>query len=87
MGSIEFIVAHGTMYETVSSDKSTHMLPLRDSSVRVTVDFVIVSHAHLPIPVPGSMTLVGEALGYQVAWPKNLVLFGNEVNFFYCLSF
>ncbi|XP_058179610.1 uncharacterized protein LOC131298263 [Rhododendron vialii] len=71
--SIENIVAHGTMYETVSSDEL-----LGDSNVRVSVDFVIVPYAHLPIPMPGSVTLVGEVVGYQVAWPKNLVLVDDE---------
>lgn len=81
MGSIENIVAHGTMYETVSSDEAMHT-QLGDSNVCVTIDFVIVPYAHLPIPVPGSVTLVGEAVGYQVAWPKNLVLVDDEVKFF-----
>lgn len=81
MGSIENIVAHGTMYETVSSDEAMHT-QLGDSNVCVTIDFVIVPYARLPIPVPGSVTLVGEAVGYQVAWPKNLVLVDDEVKFF-----
>ncbi|KAF7150098.1 hypothetical protein RHSIM_Rhsim02G0154800 [Rhododendron simsii] len=77
VGSIENIVAHGTMYETVSSDEAMHT-QLGDSNVCVTVDFVIVPYVHLPIPMPRSVTLVGEAVGYQVAWPKNLVLVEDE---------
>ncbi|KAI8543010.1 hypothetical protein RHMOL_Rhmol08G0185500 [Rhododendron molle] len=77
VGSIENIVAHGTMYETVFSDEAMHT-QLGDSNVRVTIDFVIVTCAHLPIPMPGSVTLVSEAVGYQVAWLKNLVLVDDE---------
>ncbi|KAF7113061.1 hypothetical protein RHSIM_RhsimUnG0164900 [Rhododendron simsii] len=78
VGSIENIVAHGRMYERVSSDETIHTLPLGELNVRVCVDFVIIPHALLPIPIPGDVTSVGEAVGYELAWPKNLVLVKDE---------
>ncbi|XP_058185700.1 uncharacterized protein LOC131302926 [Rhododendron vialii] len=78
MGSIENIVAHGRMYERVSSDETIHTLPLGDLNVRVYVDFVIIPHALLPIPIPGDETSVGEVMGYELAWPKNLVFVNDE---------
>ncbi|KAG5562854.1 hypothetical protein RHGRI_005547 [Rhododendron griersonianum] len=78
VGSIENIVAHGRMYERVSSDETIHTLPLGELNVRVYVDFVIIPHALLPIPIPGDATSVGEAVGYELAWPKNLVLVNDE---------
>lgn len=86
MGSVENIVAHGTVYERVSSDETIHTLPLGDANVRVSVEFVIIPDALLPIPIPGDATLVGEAVGYEVAWPRNLVLVGDEVKFFLLLT-
>ncbi|XP_058184902.1 uncharacterized protein LOC131302348 [Rhododendron vialii] len=65
VGSIENIVAHGRMYERVSSDETIQTLPLGDLNVRVYVDFVIIPHALLPIPIPGDATSVGEAVGYE----------------------
>ena len=37
----------------------------------------------LPIPVGDEMTIVAHAIGSQVAWPKNLVIFDDTlVRFF-----
>jgi hypothetical protein len=45
----------------------------------VYIDFVIKKKdAILPVPIAGEVYIVGEATGYYVAWPKNLVLLGDE---------
>lgn len=79
MGSLDNIVAHGTMFEKVGPEEPLHTVPLGEANVRVSIDFVIQKDAILPVPIPGEMYVVGDATGYHVAWPKNLILFGNEV--------
>ncbi|GMP37176.1 hypothetical protein CsSME_00008985 [Camellia sinensis var. sinensis] len=68
IGSIENIVAHGTVYERIEHNEAIHTVPLGESNVQ----------APLPIPIPDEMFIVGEAMGFFVAWPKNLVLVGDE---------
>ncbi|GMP78597.1 hypothetical protein CsSME_00034479 [Camellia sinensis var. sinensis] len=68
VGSIENIVAHGTVYERIEPNEAIHMVPLGESNL----------HAHLPIPIPDEMFIVGEAVRFFVAGPKNLVLVGDE---------
>ncbi|CAL5436463.1 unnamed protein product [Camellia sinensis] len=79
IGSIENIVAHGTVYERIEHNEAIHMVPLGESNVRVSVEAVIQKDAPLPIPIPDKMLIVGEAVGFFVAWPKNLVLFSDEI--------
>ncbi|CAL5343691.1 unnamed protein product [Camellia sinensis] len=78
IGSIENIVAHGTVYERIEHNEAIHTVPLGESNVRVSVEVVIQKDAPLPIPIPDEMFIVGEAVGFFVAWPKNLVLVGDE---------
>lgn len=82
MESIDNIVAHGSMFEKVSNEETVHMVPLGELNMRVSVDFVIIPNALLPVPVPiADLTSVGEAVGCLVAWPKNLILVDDEVKF------
>ncbi|XP_028098409.1 uncharacterized protein LOC114298098 [Camellia sinensis] len=78
IGSIENIVAHGTVYERIEHNEAIHTVPLGESNVRVSVKVVIQKDAPLPIPIPDEMLIVGEAVGFFVAWPKNLVLVSDE---------
>ena len=55
------------------------MVPSGKFNVQVSVDVAIVKDAPLPIPIPEEMTIVGEAIGCQVAWPKKFILVNNEV--------
>ena len=79
VGTIDKIVARGMIYEGVGPDEVIHTVPLGEANVRVSIDIVIIKEALLPIPIPGEANKVGEAIGYQVAWPRNLVLVGDEV--------
>ncbi|XP_058201697.1 uncharacterized protein LOC131316371 isoform X2 [Rhododendron vialii] len=78
VGSLDNIVAHGTMFEKVGPEEPLHTVPLGEANVRVSIDFVIQKDAILPVPIVGELYVVGDATGYHVAWPKNLILFGNE---------
>ncbi|KAH7849778.1 hypothetical protein Vadar_022857 [Vaccinium darrowii] len=78
VGSLDNIVAHGEMFEKVGPEEVVHTVPLGDAYVRVYIDFVIKKDAILPVPIAGEVSIVGEATGYYVAWPKNLVLLGDE---------
>lgn len=80
MGNRENIVARGTVYETTGPNEVIHSVPLGEGNVRVSIDVVLVNDALLPIPIAGEITILGHAMGYQVAWPKKLVLVGNEVH-------
>ncbi|CAL5359589.1 unnamed protein product [Camellia sinensis] len=41
IGSIENIVAHGTVYERIEHNEAIHTVPLGESNVRVSVEAVI----------------------------------------------
>lgn len=79
VGSLDNIVAHGTVFEKLGPEEPLHTVPLGEANFRVCIDFVIEKDAILPVPIPGEVNIVGEATGYHVAWPKNLILLGNEV--------
>ena len=81
MGSLDNIVAHGELFEKVGPEEVVHTVPLGDAYVRVYIDFVIKKKkdAILPVPIAREVYIVGEATGYYVAWPKNLVLLADEV--------
>lgn len=55
------------------------MVLLGPVSICVSVDIVMVEDAFLSIAISGDAATVGEALGYQLDWPKKLVLFDYEV--------
>lgn len=79
LGSVNNIVAHGTMFWKTGPNEVLHTTPLGEGNMRVSIDVVKVSNAILPIPIPGEATTVGEAVGCHVAWPKNLIYFAPEV--------
>ena len=39
----------------------------------VVVDASYELNAPLPVPIPNQITTIGEALGYQVLWPAQMV--------------
>ncbi|KAH7837447.1 hypothetical protein Vadar_014009 [Vaccinium darrowii] len=78
VGFLDNIVAHGEVFEKVGPEEVVHTVPLGDAYVRVYINFVIKKDAILPVPIPGEVYIVGEATGYYVAWPKNLVLLADE---------
>ncbi|KAH7838044.1 hypothetical protein Vadar_021409 [Vaccinium darrowii] len=79
LGSVDNIVAHGTMFWKSGPNEVLHTTPLGEGNMRVCIDVVKVSNAILPIPIPGEASTIGEAVGCHVAWPKNLIYFAPEV--------
>ncbi|KAF5195085.1 hypothetical protein FRX31_015326 [Thalictrum thalictroides] len=72
------IVAHGTVFERVELNEKVHSVPLGEANTRVAVEYAISPNALLPVPVIGEMTMVKDAIGSCVAWPKDFVLTGVE---------
>lgn len=68
------------VFEKKGLNELLHTVPLGKDNLRVSVDIVKVEEALLPIPIPGEATTVGEAVGFHVAWPSNLVLCAPEVH-------
>ncbi|XP_028089195.1 uncharacterized protein LOC114289635 [Camellia sinensis] len=78
VGSIENIVAHGMMYERIEPNEAICTVPLGESNVRVLIQVAIQKDAPLPIAIPDEMLIIGQAVGFFVAWPKNLVFVDDE---------
>ncbi|KAI5317293.1 hypothetical protein L3X38_037000 [Prunus dulcis] len=77
------IVASGTIVEINVPNQPVHNVPLGEGSIRVAVNCALKGDSPLPIPVKGVFETVGDALGSQVAWPQDLIVFDDKVvNFF-----
>ncbi|PIA35546.1 hypothetical protein AQUCO_03500122v1 [Aquilegia coerulea] len=72
------IVAHGMVFERVELNEKIHSVPLGENNIRVAIEYAISPNALLPVPVIGEMTMVKDAIGSCVAWPKEFVLTGVE---------
>lgn len=71
---IENIVAHGTIMEITAANPTIHGVALGKDNERVVIDIVLDDQAFLPFPIRADdIFTVGQALGYMVAWPKNLI--------------
>ncbi|KAI8523445.1 hypothetical protein RHMOL_Rhmol13G0074100 [Rhododendron molle] len=88
LGSVDNIVAYGTMYWKSGPNELLHTVPLGDSNMRVSIDVVKVKEALLPVPISKDVTTVGDAIGCQVGSkrltkvaPKIPTMVGNERNF------
>lgn len=79
VGSVNNIVAYGTMYTKSGPNELLHTIPLGEGNMRVSIDFVKVKEALLPIPIRGEAATIGEAVGRHVAWPQDLIFFTPEV--------
>jgi hypothetical protein len=74
VGRLDNIVARGTVFEETGDDEIIHNIPLGKGNVRVSVDIAIKKDALLPVPIPGEVTAVRDAIGYHLEWPKQFVL-------------
>ncbi|KAM5570104.1 hypothetical protein ABKV19_017226 [Rosa sericea] len=72
--NINNIVAFGSVFEEGELSKTLHGVPLKEGTVRVSVDGILKPDAVLPFPIEGEMEFVREALGSHVAWPDDLVV-------------
>ncbi|ONH94713.1 hypothetical protein PRUPE_7G026800 [Prunus persica] len=73
------IVASGTIVEINVPNQLVHNVPLGEGSIRVAVNCALKGDSPLPIPVKGVFETVGDALGSQVAWPQDLIVFDDKV--------
>lgn len=70
---------------------AVHGVPLKPGHVRVSVDGHIQPDASVPVPIPGEIEIVRQAVGSQLAWPRDLIILSdvtvcylhNNVNIFY----
>ncbi|XP_058195235.1 uncharacterized protein LOC131311701 isoform X1 [Rhododendron vialii] len=79
VGSVNNIVALGTMFWKSGPNELLHTVPLGEDHMRVSIDVVKVKDALLPIPISEEVATVGDAVGWFVAWPKDLIFFAPEV--------
>ncbi|XP_024196080.1 uncharacterized protein LOC112199273 [Rosa chinensis] len=68
------IVAFDTVFEEGDISKTLHGVPLKEGTVRVSVDGILKSDAVLPFPIKGEMEFVRDAIRSHVAWSKDLVI-------------
>lgn len=54
---------------------SVHGVPLKPGHVRVSVDGHIQPEASVPVPIPGEIEVVRQAVGSHVAWPRELIIY------------
>ncbi|KAL8147496.1 hypothetical protein AgCh_004988 [Apium graveolens] len=71
--SIENKVAFGTIFEDDKMNVSVHRVPLKLGHARVLVDGHIQPDVLVPVPIPGGIEHVREAVGSHLAWPRNLI--------------
>lgn len=80
VGSLDNKVAFGVVFPL--EDGLTSKIHGRDmppGCLRVSVDGIINPDALLPVPVPGEMEVVNQAVGSHVAWPEKLISFPEPV--------
>lgn len=78
------IVAFGMAMTDGDMNEKIHGMPMPHGCIRVLVDGSINDQALVPVPVPGEIEKVHEAVGSHVAWPKDLIIFPTVV---VCISF
>ncbi|XP_074342737.1 uncharacterized protein LOC141680400 [Apium graveolens] len=73
---IENKVAFGTVFDDHEEmNVSVHGVPLKPGHVRVSVDGHIQPEASVPVPIPGEIEVVRQAVGSHVAWPRELIIY------------
>ncbi|KAL6129739.1 hypothetical protein ACLB2K_073088 [Fragaria x ananassa] len=74
--TMENIVAFGRIVDgDLDPNKQTiHGVPLGAENVRVSIVVPIIGHHLLPYPIKDEIMTVKDALGFIVAWPRNLVI-------------
>ncbi|PQQ17856.1 hypothetical protein Pyn_24435 [Prunus yedoensis var. nudiflora] len=73
------LVASGTIVEINVPNQMVHNVPLGKGNIRVAVNYALQGDSPLPIPVKGVLETVEDAIGSQVAWPQDLIVFDDKV--------
>ncbi|CAB4308774.1 unnamed protein product [Prunus armeniaca] len=55
-----------------------HNVPLGEGNIRVAVNCALKGDSPLPSPVKRVLETVGDAIGSQVAWPQDLIVFSDK---------
>ncbi|XP_073153042.1 uncharacterized protein [Henckelia pumila] len=74
----ENVVAYGTVISEGGPNVMIHNVPLGEENFKVSVDVVLDETAMLPIPIKSGPTIVTDAIGAIVGWPKELVIFPKK---------
>ncbi|XP_042436956.1 uncharacterized protein LOC122022917 [Zingiber officinale] len=69
------VVAYGTIVSDGGPNVMLHNAPLGEGNLKVSVDVVLQEEAELPIPLKSGPTVMVDAVGTVVGWPKELVIF------------
>lgn len=76
MDSIDNKVAFGVVFKDGGEfGNKIHGSTMMPGCLRVSVDGCINPKALLPVPVPGEMETVIQALGSHVAWPEEFIIY------------
>ncbi|XP_042460666.1 uncharacterized protein LOC122044204 [Zingiber officinale] len=70
----ENVVAYGTILSKGGPNILIHHVALGEGNFKVSIDVVLDEEAELPIPIRSGPTIVNDAVGTIVAWPKELVI-------------
>ena len=63
------------IFDEAEMSNLVHGVPMQTGCVRVSVDGIIQPDALVPVPIPGEIEKVYQAVGSQLAWPRDLVIF------------
>ncbi|XP_024178951.1 uncharacterized protein LOC112184961 [Rosa chinensis] len=74
LGSVDHIVALGTVMEHNDPSQLCHGYPLGDNNLRVSVSVAIEENALVQFSVGDEIRTVRQAMGSWVPWPKELVI-------------
>ncbi|CAB4283667.1 unnamed protein product [Prunus armeniaca] len=75
------IVASGTIVDINVPQQLLHNVPLGEGNIKVFVNYAINGASPLPMPVKGVLNTVEDAVGSQVAWPEDLIVFIDDICF------
>ncbi|KAH0996445.1 hypothetical protein GBA52_020309 [Prunus armeniaca] len=73
------IVASGTIVDINVPQQLLHNVPLGEGNIKVFVNYAINGASPLPMPVKGVLNTVEDAVGSQVAWPEDLIVFIDDI--------
>ena len=71
----ENVVTYGTIVSEGGPNVMLHNVPLGEGNFKVSVDVVIDEGAELPILIKYGPTIIIDAVGTMVGWPKEFVIF------------
>ncbi|KAL8110818.1 hypothetical protein AgCh_026525 [Apium graveolens] len=81
VGSLSNIVACATIDEVrvpEGHEKTIHGVSLGEKNARVSITKVIQGDAKIPFPIGDEILTVQEAMGTFIAWPRNMIIAGNN---------